>query len=339
MILITGATGLLGSYLLAELAKSKVKIRAIKRANSTTDLAKKIFELYGPSDVPFESAVEWVDADILDYHSLLEALDGVQDIYHCAAFVSFDPKDKHLMMKINSEGTSNVMNAAMEKNVRKVCHVSSVAALGKPPHSQIITEENWWKASPGNSQYSITKYSAEREAWRAAEEGLDVVIVNPSIILGAGDWNKGSAAIISAAYKGMHFYSSGISGFVDARDVAKCMIALTLGPFTKERFIISAENMPFRELFNILHDEFGKKRPSIKAGKVLTGITWRAEALRSKISGTIPLITKETAQAAQSTILFSSEKVKKALNLNFIPIKTSAKEICAEYLKQLKTKA
>nr|MBA3899799.1 hypothetical protein [Bacteroidota bacterium] len=175
----------------------------------------------------------------------------------------------------------------------------------------------------------------EREAWRAIEEGLDVVIVNPSVILGAGDWNKGSAAIFSSAYKGMHFYASGITGFVDATDVAECMIRLMDGDFKNDRYLVSAGNLPFRELFNQIHDEFGRKRPNISAGKVLTGIAWRAEAFTNFFTQKPPMLTKETARSAQSKIFFSNDKVKEALNFEFKPLELSIKNLCGLYLKEL----
>jgi dihydroflavonol-4-reductase len=277
MILVTGATGLLGSYLIAALAKKGVKVRALKRPGSDMATVKRIYAYYGPSDIPFEQAIDWKEGDILNPFSLNEAMEDIAQVYHCAALVSFDPKDRNQMMKVNGEGTANVMNTAMYSGVKKVCHVSSVAAFGKTDDADVITENNWWKNAPENTFYGISKYTGEREAWRAMEEGLDVVIVNPSIILGAGDWAKGSAAIFSQAYKGMNFYASGITGFVDALDVTECMIRLTDGPFNNDRFLISAGNLPFKELFDHIHDEFGIKRPSFKAGKVLTGIAWRAE--------------------------------------------------------------
>ncbi|MDQ3192131.1 MAG: NAD-dependent epimerase/dehydratase family protein [Bacteroidota bacterium] len=333
MILVTGATGLLGAHLLVDLVKSGQKVRALKRENSNFAVVEKIFKLYAPEKSLYDS-VEWVEGDILDVFSLFQALEGVDYIYHCAAMVSFDPSDRDKMLKINATGTANLMNIALEKAVKKVCHVSSVAALGKHDLSSEITEKNWWKNTPGNSRYAISKYSAEREAWRAAEEGLNVVIVNPSVILGPGDWSKGSAGIISTAFKGMKFYATGTTGFVDVRDVSKCMIKLMESTLSGERYIISSENINYRDLFNLLHDHLGRKRPSIKAGKFLTGLTWRTEFIRSLFVGSTPLITRETAQASGSSVYFSNEKIKKQLNIEFIPVAQSIKDICKIFLEE-----
>jgi dihydroflavonol-4-reductase len=333
MILVTGSTGLLGSYLLAFLSHKGVKIKALKRANSSTSLAEKIFTLYGPKKSSLQTIVEWVEGDVTDYYSLTEALQGVTHVYHCAALVSFNPADANLMMSINAEGTANLMNASLASGVKKVCHVSSVAALGKGAEG-IITEDTWWKTSPKNSSYAISKYSAEREAWRAIEEGLNVVIANPSIVLGAGNWTTDSSSFFGTGYKGMRFYAPGVTGFVDARDAAQCIIKLMEGPFSGERFIISAENLPLQDLFNQIHDNFGKKRPYLKAEKWLTNVILKTEALRSFITGNPPLITKDTAKAVHNKIYFSNEKIKSALNYSFKNPEETIEEICKIFLSE-----
>ena len=333
MILVTGATGLLGAHLLADLVKLGHSVRALIRSNSNRVVVKKVFDLYAPEYSPIET-IEWLEGDILDIFSLHKAMEGVEFVYHCAAMVSFNSKDRDLMMQINSTGTANVMNVALEKGVQKVCHVSSVAALGKPAQKADISEENWWKNSPEKSWYAKSKYAAEREAWRAAEEGLNVVIINPSVILGAGDWSKGSAEIISTASKGMKFYATGATGFVDVRDVSMSMIKLMKTSYNRERYIISSENITFRDLFNLIHDCLGRKKPSIKAGPFLTGLTWRAELIRCIVTGSKPFITKETAYASSKSYSFSNAKIKKEANIEFIPIEQTVKEICEVFLKE-----
>jgi dihydroflavonol-4-reductase len=333
MILVTGSTGLLGSYLLAFLAHKGLKIKALKRANSSISLAEKIFTLYGPQGSSLHTSVEWTEGDVTDYYSITEALQGITHVYHCAALVSFNPADANLMMRINAEGTANVMNASIAAGVKKVCHVSSVAALGKGAEG-IITEDTWWKTSPKNSSYAISKYSAEREAWRASEEGLNVVIANPSIVLGAGNWKTDSSSFFGTGYKGMKFYAPGVTGFVDARDAAQCIIQLMEGPFSAERFIISGENVPLRELFNKIHDAFGRKRPYIRADKWMTDVILRAEAVRSFVTGQPPLITKDTAKSVHNRIYFSNEKIRKALNFTFKQPEETIEEVCKIFLTE-----
>jgi dihydroflavonol-4-reductase len=179
MILVTGGTGLVGSHLLYDLTRSGKNVRVLKRMNSNVSTVKKVFSYYTPDPELLLNKIEWVDADLLDVYSLIEAMDGVTEVYHCAAMVSFEKKHQAEMMKINVEGTSNMVNAALEKGVKKFCHVSSIASLGRVENGGLTSEETFWKSSPDNSNYSISKYGAEREVWRAAEEGLNVVIVNP----------------------------------------------------------------------------------------------------------------------------------------------------------------
>jgi dihydroflavonol-4-reductase len=334
MNLITGCTGLLGGHLALDLLKKGEKVRAIKRPGSNFKCISNIFNAYSKDDALLFEKIDWVEGDVLDIYSLSEAMEGINHVFHCAAFVSFDPKDKDLMWKVNVEGTANVMNAALDNGIKKVCHVSSIAALGSSSENSVLTEESWWKNAPENSWYAITKYTSEREAWRAIEEGLNVVIVNPSIILGPGDKSKGSTAIFSAGKKGLKFYPGGASGFVDARDVSKCMIELMQGNFKNDRYIINAENKTYKDLFTWIHNGFGLNAPSYKAGKYITSFIWRAESLRSFITGQPPVLTRETAESVSNTREFSNKKIQDVLGIPFIPVEKSVKEICEWYLKK-----
>jgi dihydroflavonol-4-reductase len=334
MNLITGCTGLLGGHVALDLLKKGEKVRAIKRPGSDFTCINNVFNAHSKEDVALFEKIEWVEGDVLDIYSLIEAMDGINHLYHCAALVSFDPRDKDKMWKVNVEGTANVMNAALDQGIKKVCHVSSIAALGSSPETKILTEDSWWKDAPENSWYAVTKYTSEREAWRAIEEGLNVVIVNPSIILGPGDKSKGSTAIFSAGKKGLKFYPTGGSGFVDARDVSRCMIELMQGNFCNDRYIINAENISYKDLFSLIHKSFGLAAPTYKAGKLITGFLWRAETLRSFITGKPPVLTKETAIAVTNTREFSNKKVRDVLGIPFIPLENSVKDICEWYLKK-----
>ena len=336
MVLVTGGTGLLGSHLLYDLVLSGTKVRAIKRPNSNLLPVKKIFTLYAPGDSGLFDRIEWVNGDVLDVYSLSEAMDGIEQLYHCATIVSFNLKDRAQMLKTNIEGTANVMNMALEKGIKKALHVSSIAALGRYHTKGMITEENGWKASSLNSYYSISKYSAEREAWRATEEGLNTIIINPSIIIGPGNWEKSSANMFASAYKGIKYYASGVCGFVDVRDVSKCMIGLMNISIANERFIISSENYSYKDFFDLAHDFFGTRKPYKQAGPLLSGIAWRLEKLRNGLTGSSSLITRETVHAAHSKQFFSNEKIKKTLGIEFIPVGQSINETCAFFLRDHK---
>lgn len=337
MILVTGGTGLVGTHLLYDLTKSGKKVRVLKRSNSAISNVKKVFSYYTSEVDLLLKNIEWVDADLLDVYSLIEAMEGVEEVYHCAAMVSFEKKHQEEMMKINIEGTANMVNAALEKGIKKFCHVSSIASIGRAERGGVTSEETPWKSSPDNSNYSISKYGAEREVWRASEEGLNVVIVNPSLILGGGNWTQSSSNMFTKGYKGIKFYSEGTNGFVDVRDVASIMIKLMNSEISNQRFLLNGENASFRNYFDLIHEAFGKPKSSIKAGKMLTGFAWRAESLRAMLTGAPPLITRETSLSANRKSSFSNEKFLKAFpDYIFIPLAQSVKDTCALYLRDLK---
>lgn len=334
MILVTGASGLLGSHLLLSLVKKGYTVKALATAESSKVKALQTFKAYHQNDESLFEKVNWCFGNITDSEFLYDILEGVDYVYHCAAVVSFNPKELENMNHINIHGTEALVNMCLLRKIKKFCHVSSVAALGKNTDGSVVTEETHFVNSPQNSNYGISKYNAEREVWRASEEGLPVVIVNPSVILGPGDWKSGSSNMFSSAYKGLKYYSNGVTGFVDVRDVANIMILLMESKIQHERFIVCAQNLPYSEVFNQMHDCFKIKRPAIKASPFLAALVWRLEKIKSQILGTNPLITKETVEAAFQTVLFSNQKIITALDYSFMPINESIAAICKVFLSQ-----
>jgi len=328
MILVTGGTGFVGAHLLYELLKNGEKPKALKRKNSSLQLAEKIFSYYTNDYKQLFSQIEWITGDINDIISLDEAMHGINKIYHCAAVVSFEPKDKKNMLKTNINGTANLVNIALKYKIDKFCYVSSIAAIGRTENEGLITEETAWKSSDRNSNYAKTKYAAEKEVWRGVEEGLNTVIVNPSVILGPGDWKQGSSKIFETMWKGTKFYTNGVNGYIDVRDVAKAMVELMKSSIVNQRFILSSENLSYQELFTKIMRAFGKKPPNIKANLWMLEIAWRVEKLKSLLFNSKPLITKETVNTSQNKYFYSSDKIKQQLDFNFIPIDQSIIETC-----------
>jgi dihydroflavonol-4-reductase len=328
MILVTGGTGLVGTRLLFDLAADGKQVRAIKRKPSSLVMLEKIFHVLSDRAEELLAKIEWVDGDVQDYLSLEAAFQGVEQVYHCAAVVSFDPKDKPMMMRINVDGTANVVNAALAAGIKKLCFVSSVAALGRAEENIMIDENGDWTDSKENSAYAKSKYAAEREVWRGVAEGLNAVIVNPSIILGPGDPHKSSAKLLATAMKGNPFYTEGVNAFVDVRDVSRAMISLMGSDIVNERFIVNEGNYSYHHIFNLMAEGFGKKPPRIEVKPWMFEILWRLDKFRSLISGTPPLITRETARTSSKRYLYSNEKIRKALNFEFIPIAESVNENC-----------
>lgn len=332
MILVTGATGLVGSHLLYELVLRGKKVRAIRRNRSSLTFVEQIFNWYNPTHATrLLQQIEWVEGDVLDIYSLEEALKGVEQVYHCAAVVSYHPADRHMMFKINIEGTANVVNACLEAGIKKLCHCSSIAAVGRPEKGNRVTEDLIWKTSKRHSNYAISKFGAEREVWRGTEEGLQAVIVNPSVIIGPGDPSRSSSRLYASVKKGLKFYTGGTTGFVDVRDVAKTMALLMESPVVNERFILNSENLPYQKLFALFAHHIGVKPPGIKAGAWLTAIAWRAEMIRGWLTGKKPLITRETARSANNSTRYSSVKIKKQLEYSFIPIQQAIGNTVAFY--------
>lgn len=332
MILVTGGTGLVGSHLLYHLCLQNDVIRAIYRTKSSLENVKRVFSFYTDDETLF-SKIAWFQADITDVPSMISAFSNVKKVYHCAAFISFDPKDYIKMRKVNIHGTAIIVNLCIDAKIDKLCFVSSIAAVGDSLKRKIVTEENEWNKELDNSGYSITKYGAETEVWRASQEGVDVVIVNPGVILGSGFWSSGSGKLFSQVYKGLRFYTEGITGFVSVQDVVKSMILLMNSTVKNERFILVSENKSFKEIFFLIADTFAKKRPSKKIKPWQTNLFWRFAWGISKITGKQPLLSKYSAKSAHSISKYSSEKIQNTLSFEFQNIAESIKNISKNYLK------
>ncbi len=326
MIFVSGGTGFVGAHLLYDLAKKDRKVRAIKREGSSLELCKKIFSIYSEEPEKEFAKIEWLDGDILDYYSLEESMKDCKHVYHCAGRVMFDPSQKHETIRINEEGTQNMVNAALHNKISKFCCVSSVAALGRTESKGEITEKTQWENDKLNSAYAIGKHKAEMQIWRGVAEGLKAVIVNPSIILGPGDWNKGSSELFSLINKGWDYYTEGINGYVDVRDVSRAMIELMESDIENERFILNAENLSYKELFDMMAESLDVKKPQKKAGKRLGGLVWRLEKIRSFITGKPPLLTRETAATALNISRYDNQKIIKNIDFQFIPIRKSIED-------------
>jgi nucleoside-diphosphate-sugar epimerase len=324
MILVTGGTGFLGSHLLRKLISAGQPVRALYRK----EIPQQVKDI--------QHKIEWVQGDVLDVGALEDAMAGIDKVYHCAAVVSFRPGEHQQMMKVNVEGTANVVNLAIDAGVKKLVHVSSVAALGRARTGE-LDESAEWHESKRNSKYAVSKYLSEMEVWRGMAEGLDVAIVNPSIILGVGYWEDGSGLLIKNAWKEFPYYTQGINGFTDVRDVAEAMFRLMESDIVGERFVISTENWPYYDLFTEMAQQLGKKPPHIAVKPWMAEVVWRMEALKSKFTGKKGILTKETARTAQLKVYYRSEKILKALpGFSFTPLRTTIADMCRVFLEQQK---
>ena len=330
MILVTGGTGLVGAHLLYHLIKNDEKIRAIYRSEKRIEKVKEVFSFYTDDDTLI-SKIEWFKADVTDVPSMIPAFVGIKNVYHCAAFVSFNPKDYREMRKVNIHGTAIIANLSIDAKIDKICFVGSIASIGSSLDGSLITEECEWNSQENNSDYSITKFGSEMEIWRASQEGVEVVIVNPGVILGSGFWGQGSSKLFTQVYNGFKYFTEGITGFVGVKDVVKSMILLMNSNIKNERFILVSENKSFKEIFFSMAISMGKKPPSIKIKSWHMSVFWRVSWLLSKLTGKEPLLSKSSAKSAHSISRYSSRKIEKSLNFQFQEIDAVIKSVSKNY--------
>lgn len=324
-VFLTGITGLVGSEIAKQFLDKGYRVKALVRNLDSVDF-------HHPS-------LEYVPGDLGDVFSLVEYIKGADYVVHAAAMVSFAPKDRKEIYKTNVLGTANVVNACLANDIKKLCHISSIAAFGRPSYSEMklmdkieIDEDQKWVESETNSNYAISKHLGEIEVWRGGEEGLPIVIVNPSIVLGEGDWNKSSAELFKYVYQEKPYYPEGYINYVDVKDVAGAVVTLTESDITGERFCLSAGMISYQSFFDKIADQFGKKRPGFKVSTGLMGFIWRFEAIKSFLTGKAPLITKETARTAQLKIYQKNDKIKNTLGFEFTPLDETIKRVCENLL-------
>ena len=306
MVLVTGATGLVGSFVCKTLIENGFKVRALFRDSSDFSL------LSG-----FKEGIDWVEADVLDILKLEKAMEGVETIIHAAAMISFYQKDHEAMLKTNVEGTANIINLAPKAGIKQIIHVSSVAALGRTKNSTVIDENNKWENSSYNTGYAVSKYLAELEVWRGQEEGLNVVVINPSIVLGPGDWEKSSTKLFKYVWDKKRFYSKGSMNYVDVRDIAEVVRRLMETNISGERFILSAGNISYKEIFALIAERFQIKAPDVAVNKPLLKLALFFGWISSLLTGRRPPISRESANMAGLSFYYDNRKIQNTLNFSF----------------------
>jgi len=336
MILVTGASGLVGSHLLYHLTQESSQIKAIYRSEKKKEYVKKVFSYYSVDVESFFNKITWVQGDITDIPFLEEIMSDVSEVYHCAALVSFDPSRYRELRRVNIRGTANIVNVSLLYDIKKVVYVSSVAAIGKAEENLPSNEESPWNQDGDHSVYAITKYGAELEVWRGIQEGLNAVIVNPGVILGEGFWRSGgSSALFRKVQKGMSQYTSGSTGFIDVKDVVKTMTFLMNSTICGERFILVSENVPFYDFFTEIAKVLGVKPPYKEVGKSVLNIAWRLDWFRSKIFRKHRRLTKQLASSLTSVETYDNNKVRKLVDFKFIAVKDSIKRVATAFSQDL----
>lgn len=331
MILVTGGTGLVGSHLLYHLLLENDSVRAIHQKNSDLNAVKRVFQFYGAHAEVLFRKIRWVEASLRDIPELEKAFEDVRSVYHCAAIISFDSKDYQKMRRVNIHGTTNIVNLCINTQVDKLCFVSSVACIENGAEGELMDEADNWNNTTDKSGYAITKYGGEMEVWRASQEGVPVIIVNPGVILGSGFWLKGAGKLFTNVKKGLKFYTNGITGFIGVQDVVKIMIQLMASEVSNQRFILISENLSYKNVLFMIADALVKERPKILINKWISAYLWRLEFLRSRITLSSPLLTRHTAKSAMSNHPYTAQKIIDELNYEFEPVEDSIKSIARDF--------
>ena len=335
MILVTGGTGLVGSHLLYKLVSENEQVKAIYRRTHTLERVKHVFSYYSENHKALYDKIEWVEADLNDVPSLELAFKDIDYVYHCAAFVSFEPNKYYQLRNINIEGTANIVNLSISNNIKKLCYISSIAAIGNEPNpDKLITEQTEWNPEADNSVYAITKYGAEMEIWRGTQEGIPAVIINPGIILGPGFWKGGSSGnLFRLIHKGLKYYAPGSTGYVDVWDVCDIMFKLMQSDIVNERYILISENLSFNEFQKKIAQTLQVKPAKKEASPFILEIGWRIDWLISKLFGKRRKLSKQLAKSVRTKTIYDNSKIKDALQIEFNSIDNAIDKVSKYYLK------
>ncbi|WP_161889937.1 NAD-dependent epimerase/dehydratase family protein [Pontibacter russatus] len=316
MVFVTGGSGLVGTFLIPALLQRGHPVKALYRGQVPA--------------MPGADQVQWLEGDVLDPSFLREALQGVSHVFHCAGVVSYAPQDEDLLKQVNIEGTANIVDACLEQPAVKLCHVSSIAAIGRPQGATLLNEDCKWDPAAEHSAYASSKYWGELEVWRGVAEGLDAVIVNPSVILGPADWNRSSTRLFKYVYRERPFYTGGSANFVDVRDVVEAMLQLAFSDISGERYILNAGLLSYKSFFEQAARCFGKRAPGTRVPSLVAEAVWRFEHARAWLTGARPLITKDTARVSAKRHEFSNSKIRSALGFSFRPVSESIAWVCGQ---------
>lgn len=317
MILVTGGTGQIGSRLLLNLTKNKAyKVRAIYRNTQSLEKIRQLFVKHSDSGTAQFDTIEWIQADLSNIPALEKAFEGVTFVFHCAGLISFQPQDFDKLIEVNVQGTANIVNLSIDFGVKKLCYVSSVATLSTLPHTP-IDEENDWNNEDNNTDYAISKHGAEMEVWRGSQEGLPVVIVNPSVVLGGDFTDRGSGLLYKKVADGLRYYPAGATGFVGVDNVVRAMVQLQFSEVAGERFVLNTENLTYKAILERIAKQLGVKAPTKCVSHQMLRFLARLDGVLSFLHLKKRTLTLASADALGTVTTYNGEKIKKYIDFNY----------------------
>lgn len=331
MILVTGGTGLVGAHLLYAIVNSGEQVRAIHRKSSDLKAVRHVFSFYSNEPELAFSKIEWIEADITEVPSLEKAFKGITQVYHCAAYISFNPRHFSKLKKVNVEGTANVVNFCLTSEVSKLCYISSIATLGSTSDNSAISENSEFNPEEQNSVYAITKHEAEMEVWRGTQEGLDAVIVHPGVIIGEGIWKSASASILHTINKGMSYYTSGSIGIVDVKDVVNAMLLAQNSTIKNEAFILVSTNITFKDLLSKFAAHLNVKAPTKSISKKVLILIASLDWMVNKLFKTRRKLLKATVRSLYNERSYDGTKIKQELDFSYTPLEKTIERISLNY--------
>ena len=337
MILVTGGTGLLGSHLLYYLCHQNTPVRAIYRSEKRVKKTQSLFSLLGDSEQQLFLKIEWIPCSLLDIPSLESALDGVEQVYHCAGMISFDPSDRKELYRNNVRATERLIDVCLAQGVKRVLYVSSVAATGKEPGGGLIDEESPWNPIDSHA-YGQSKYEAELEVWRGQQEGLKTVVVNPGIILGTGFWDKGSDLLFSRIDKGLKIYPPGKASVVSVDNLVRCMYELMQSDIESQRFIVVQEHWTYKTLFAHIARSLKKRRPYVALPRWSLRFLSFLDYCRAQFFNSERRLPPEVVKSLKQPSEYSGQALQKAIGFKFEALEDEIQKNGKLYLSYKKKK-
>ena len=317
MILVTGATGFIGSHLMCHLAEKDIFPVAMYRHESNKKRVWKLFQFKFTDAEERYDKITWRKGDFRDFPSLDAVFEGISHVYHCAGYISLAQRDVKKLLEINEKGSAYLVDLCLSHSIKKLIYISSIAALGNDPSASIIDENTPWDKNTDKTPYAYSKYGGEMEVWRGMEEGLNAVIINPAIVLGKGSPIE---IILQRFKKGLRWYTPGNKAFVNIQDVIMVMDELMHSNIKGERFILVAENWTGKAVAQNILKAGNYNLSVISIPKGFFYFFWALEYLIEFLGIRKRFLTSAMIKGQYHQKIINGEKIKLFIDFGYSPI-------------------